>query len=53
MDFLIPRFNDIIDIILVSIILYEVFIITRRTGGYQVLIGLVFIFFLYYGLYLG
>lgn len=48
MDFLIPRFNDIIDIILVSIILYEVFIITRRTGGYQVLIGLVFIFFLYY-----
>jgi diadenylate cyclase len=48
MKFLIPGLNDIIDIILVSIILYEVFLITKRTGGYQILFGLVVIFLLYY-----
>ncbi|HPT71701.1 MAG TPA: diadenylate cyclase CdaA [Candidatus Cloacimonadota bacterium] len=48
MGFLIPQINDILDIILVAIILYEVFVITKRTGGYQILIGVIFIFFLYY-----
>jgi len=48
MDFLVPGLADIIDILLVSVILYEVFVITKRTGGYQILSGLIFVFVLYF-----
>jgi len=48
MDFLIPRFKDIVDILLIAFLIYESLFIVRRSGGYQVLWGLLFIFMLYF-----
>lgn len=47
MNFLIPGITDLIDIILVAFILYRAFLIVRKSGGYQILIGLLSIFGLY------
>jgi len=48
MSFLIPRVTDIIDIILVAFILYRLILLTKRTGGYQILVGLGLLIILFF-----
>lgn len=48
MNFLIPRITDLIDILLVAFLLYRVIILTKRTGGYQILIGLFLLLILFF-----
>ncbi|HHV36283.1 MAG TPA: TIGR00159 family protein [Candidatus Cloacimonetes bacterium] len=48
MGFLIPRFKDIVDIFIIAFLIYQSFLIIRKSGGYQVLWGLFFILFLYF-----
>ena len=48
MDFLIPRFKDIVDILLIAFLIYQSLLIVRKSGGYQVLWGLLFILLLYF-----
>ncbi len=48
MNFLIPRITDLIDILLVAFLLYRVIILTQRTGGYQILIGLFLLLILFF-----
>lgn len=48
MDFLIPRFKDIVDILLIAFLIYQSLLIVRKSGGYQVLWGLLFVFLLYF-----
>jgi len=47
MNFLIPGFNDIIDIVIISVIIYQCLIVMKRTGSYQILYGLLLIAALY------
>jgi diadenylate cyclase len=47
MDILIPRFQDIVDIFLVAFLIYQAMLYVRRSGGYQILVGLLFIFVFY------
>ncbi|MGC9362578.1 MAG: diadenylate cyclase CdaA [Candidatus Syntrophosphaera sp.] len=47
MDILIPRFADLVDIFLIAFLIYHILNIFRRSGGYQILIGILFIFVLY------
>lgn len=48
MSFLIPRFKDFIDILLIAFLIYQSLLIVRKSGGYQVLWGLLFIMLLYF-----
>ena len=48
MDFLFPRFKDIIDILIITLLIYQTLLIIRKSGGYQVLWGLLSILFLYF-----
>ncbi len=48
MSILIPQFKDIFDIVLIAFLIYQSLLMVRRSGGYQVLLGLVFIFVLYF-----
>lgn len=48
MGFLIPRFKDFIDIIIIAFLIYQALLIIRKSGGYQVLWGLLFILMLYF-----
>jgi diadenylate cyclase len=48
MEFLIPRFKDIVDILLIAFLIYQSLLIVRKSGGYQVLWGLLFVFLLYF-----
>ncbi|MDI9528398.1 MAG: diadenylate cyclase CdaA [Candidatus Cloacimonadota bacterium] len=47
MEFLIPRFKDIVDIFLIAFLIYQLLTIVRRSGGYQILLGIMFIFLIY------
>ncbi|MDY0219460.1 MAG: diadenylate cyclase CdaA [Candidatus Cloacimonas acidaminovorans] len=47
MEFLIPRFKDIVDILIISFLIYQALLIVRKSGGYQVLWGLLFVVVLY------
>jgi diadenylate cyclase len=47
MSFLIPHFNDLIDIIIVAFIIYQSLMIIKRSGSYQILYGLLFVFTIY------
>ena len=47
MSFLIPHFNDIIDILMVTYLLYRLFLLLKKTGGYQIIIGIGLILVLY------
>ncbi len=47
MSIFIPRVADVIDIIIVAFILYRVFILLTKSGGYQMLFGLLGIFIVY------
>jgi len=40
MEFLLPNFTDIIDILIVWAIVYRLIILAKKIGGYQILIGL-------------
>ncbi|MCD6182197.1 MAG: diadenylate cyclase CdaA [Candidatus Cloacimonetes bacterium] len=46
MEFLIPSLASIVDILVVWVILYRVYLLFKRTGGYQILLGLVVILLL-------
>lgn len=48
MGFLIPRFKDIVDIIIIAFLIYQALLIIRKSGGYQVLWGLLFLLLLYF-----
>ncbi len=48
MSFLIPRFKDIVDIVLIAFLIYQSLLIVRKSGGYQVLWGLLFLMVLYF-----
>jgi len=48
MNFLIPSFADIIDILFVAYLLYKIIIIFKERGGYQILLGLGIVVFLYF-----
>lgn len=48
MNFLIPGITDVIDILLIAIILYRLIIMSKRTGGYQILIGISLIIIIYF-----
>jgi diadenylate cyclase len=48
MSFLIPGFNDIIDIFFVAYLLYKVILIFKEHGGFQILYGLFSVIFLYF-----
>jgi len=48
MDFLIPRFKDIVDIFIIAFMIYQSILIIRKSGGYQVLWGLLFLLVLYF-----
>lgn len=47
MSIFVPRITDIIDIIIVAFILYRVFILLTKSGGYQMLLGLIGVFVIY------
>ena len=46
--FLIPRFKDIVDILLIAYIIFQSMLIVRKSGGFQVLWGLLFVMMLYF-----
>ncbi|HOH96900.1 MAG TPA: diadenylate cyclase CdaA [Candidatus Cloacimonadota bacterium] len=48
MGFLIPRFKDLVDILIIAFLIYQSLLIIRRSGGVQVLWGLIFLLFLYF-----
>jgi len=48
MNFLIPNLTDIIDIILIAILLYWLILLSRRTGGYHLIIGIGLLFVVYF-----
>ncbi len=48
MNIFIPRFTDVIDILIVAFILYRIIILLKKTGGYQILIGLVVVVLIYF-----
>lgn len=48
MSFLIPKFNDIIDIIIIAFLIYQGLLTIRRTGSYQILYGLLIILSIYF-----
>ncbi len=48
MEFLIPKFKDIIDILIIAFLIYQSLLIIRKSGGYQVLWGLLFLLALYF-----
>ncbi|HCM15670.1 MAG TPA: TIGR00159 family protein [Candidatus Cloacimonas sp.] len=47
MEFMIPRFKDIVDIVIIAFLIYQSLLIIRKSGGYQVLWGLLFLLALY------
>lgn len=47
MNFLIPRFQDIIDIIIITFIIYQTLTIVRKSGSFQILYGALFILLIY------
>jgi len=48
MNFLIPKITDVIDILLVAFLLYRTVLLLRKTGGFQILLGLGGVLILYF-----
>ena len=48
MSFLIPKFPDIIDILVVAFLLYRLILLSKRTGGSQILLGLGVVILMYF-----
>jgi len=47
MNWLIPQFRDIVDIIIIAFLIYQALSIVRKSGGYQLLTGILLLFLLY------
>ncbi len=47
MEILIPKIKDLADIFLIAFLVYQSLAIVRRSGGYQILLGIVLIFVVY------
>lgn len=47
MHWMIPQFKDIADILIIALIVYQALVIAKKSGGYQLLWGLVFLFLIY------
>jgi len=52
MEFLIPKITDIIDILLVAFLLYRLILLLRKTGGFQILLGLGAVILLFFTVYM-
>lgn len=48
MNFLIPGFSDVLDILLVALILYGIILLFRKTSGFDILVILSFFIILYF-----
>lgn len=48
MEIFIPKFTDILDILIIAFILYRFVILLKRAGGYQILIGLIVAVIIYF-----
>ncbi|MFC1897938.1 diadenylate cyclase CdaA [Candidatus Cloacimonadota bacterium] len=48
MEILIPKFTDILDILIIAFILYRLVILLKKAGGYQVIIGLLVAVIIYF-----
>lgn len=48
MSFMIPKFNDVIDIIIIAFLIYQGLLTIKRTGSYQILYGLLIILSIYF-----
>ncbi len=48
MSFLIPKFPDIVDILVVAFLLYRLILLSKRTGGSQILLGLGVVILMYF-----
>ncbi|HNX36763.1 MAG TPA: diadenylate cyclase CdaA [Candidatus Cloacimonadota bacterium] len=48
MDFLIPSFADVIDILIIAFLIYQALLIVRKSGSHQILWGLLLIFVFYF-----
>lgn len=48
MNIFIPRFTDVIDILIIAFILYRIVILLKKSGGYQILIGLAAVVLIYF-----
>jgi len=47
LNWLIPQFRDIVDIIIIAFLIYQALNIVRKSGGYQLLTGILLLFLLY------
>lgn len=53
MEFLIPQFKDIIDILVIAFLIYQSLLIIRKSGGYQCTLGIaLFACFVFSGQYI-
>jgi len=48
MSFLVPKFIDIIDILVIAFLLYRLILLSKRTGGSQILLGLGVVILMYF-----
>ncbi|HHE38266.1 MAG TPA: TIGR00159 family protein [Candidatus Cloacimonetes bacterium] len=48
MSFLVPKFKDIIDILVIAFLLYRLILLSKRTGGSQILLGLGVVILMYF-----
>ncbi|NQV18913.1 MAG: TIGR00159 family protein [Armatimonadetes bacterium] len=48
MSFLIPKITDVIDILMVSFLLYRLIFLLKKTGGFQVILGFGLVLLLYF-----
>ncbi|HNZ06257.1 MAG: diadenylate cyclase CdaA [Candidatus Cloacimonetes bacterium] len=47
MNWLIPQFRDMVDIVIIAFLIYQALSIVRKSGGYQLLTGILLLFLLY------
>lgn len=47
MSFLIPRFQDILDILIIAFLIYQALLLMKKTGSYHVLYGFLVVLFIY------
>ncbi len=47
MNWLIPQFPDMVDIVIIAFLIYQALSIVRKSGGYQLLTGILLLFLLY------
>jgi diadenylate cyclase len=47
LNWLIPQFPDMVDIVIIAFLIYQALSIVRKSGGYQLLTGILLLFLLY------